>query len=619
MDRTPSDKHLEDLTSPIRKSNKIGLNTLHTDLKDLKTSLERTVTGQDPAPGRTPLSNVIPFSDYKVRTNLNNTGSQTDAEPDRIDRLQRLGNTIQEKIGIERGGSLNNTQTNINASIFDKFIKQSKEQETLLKGANEEQRQIFQQLEQTLVELRGAGSKDSEKLRGTLAELRGRLDATDDTEAKGKIAYRMDTAGGNAKPANLGNVIKALMGKDSLLKTGYEREGKNIRNTETGQFTSRAEASQGRLSSAFGMLGNYVGQKAEEGVEGKRSERFQGFLDRNFRTESDADRVARLGGEIQGLKTAGATTSTVSPPKPIAATMTRSSSAGATKANVVNINAAKVNLSGNVGAAAAPVTDVAPKITEKIRPQVNLATAAAATPVAAEEGSGLGLGDIASTATTGGGYLAKIGGLGTVAKGVGIGGAAALVGTGLQYGGDKLKEAGYEKTGKAVGVAGTATKYAGYGAMIGSVVPGVGTAIGAGVGGVIGAGKGIYDQYFAEGANKPTTEDAHSMRIDTSDPNKPKYLVDEKEVDADTYTKISNMDPVEQVEAVKNLKGNQVQNLSSQNDAAKTAKANTPIVVPVPSNTGAAAAKPTTSLPRGTMRPSESALERYTARGSSFY
>jgi hypothetical protein len=79
------------------------------------------------------------------------------------------------------------------------------------------------------------------------------------------------------------------------------------------------------------------------------------------------------------------------------------------------------------------------------------------------------------------------------------------------------------------------------------------------------------------------------------------------------------MDPVEQVEAVKNLKGNQVQNLSSQNDAAKTAKANTPIVVPVPSNTGAAAAKPTTSLPRGTMRPSESALERYTARGSSFY
>lgn len=100
---------------------------------------------------------------------------------------------------------------------------------------------------------------------------------------------------------------------------------------------------------------------------------------------------------------------------------------------------------------------------------------------------------IASGAAT---YLSKIGGVSTVLKGVGIGGAAALAGEGIQYGGDKLKEAGHEKTGKAVNVAGTATKYAGYGAMIGSVVPGVGTAIGAGIGGVVGAGKGIYDQYY---------------------------------------------------------------------------------------------------------------------------
>ena len=86
-----------------------------------------------------------------------------------------------------------------------------------------------------------------------------------------------------------------------------------------------------------------------------------------------------------------------------------------------------------------------------------------------------------------GGYLSKVGGIGKLAKGVGIGGLAALAGEGIQWGGDKLKESGYEKTGKAVGVAGTATKYAGYGAMIGSVIPGVGTAIGAGIGGVIGA------------------------------------------------------------------------------------------------------------------------------------
>ena len=34
--------------------------------------------------------------------------------------------------------------------------------------------------------------------------------------------------------------------------------------------------------------------------------------------------------------------------------------------------------------------------------------------------------------------------------------------------------------------------------MAGSVIPGVGTAVGAGIGGVIGAGKGIYDQYFSD-------------------------------------------------------------------------------------------------------------------------
>jgi hypothetical protein len=93
-------------------------------------------------------------------------------------------------------------------------------------------------------------------------------------------------------------------------------------------------------------------------------------------------------------------------------------------------------------------------------------------------------------------YLKKVGGFGKLAKGVGIGAIGALAGEGLQYGGEKLVEAGYEKTGKAVGTAGTAAKYAGYGAMIGSVVPGVGTAIGAGVGGLIGAGKGIYDNYY---------------------------------------------------------------------------------------------------------------------------
>jgi hypothetical protein len=147
-------------------------------------------------------------------------------------------------------------------------------------------------------------------------------------------------------------------------------------------------------------------------------------------------------------------------------------------------------------------------------------------------------------------YLSKLGGASTVLKGVGIGGAATLAGEGIQYGGDKLKEAGHEKTGKAVSVAGTATKYAGYGAMIGTVVPGVGTAIGAGIGGVVGAGKGIYDQYIAgdvgseklgkatmkaklAGSTITATSSSGTLKGVTSDqikshPNFKKYLAEEE-------------------------------------------------------------------------------------------
>lgn len=102
----------------------------------------------------------------------------------------------------------------------------------------------------------------------------------------------------------------------------------------------------------------------------------------------------------------------------------------------------------------------------------------------------------------GGAYLSSVGGAGALAKGLGIGGLATYAGSKIQDGGEYLKEKGYEKTGKTVGTAGTAVKYAGIGAMVGSVIPGVGTAIGAGVGGLIGAGKGVYDNFFSEDSSK---------------------------------------------------------------------------------------------------------------------
>jgi hypothetical protein len=164
-----------------------------------------------------------------------------------------------------------------------------------------------------------------------------------------------------------------------------------------------------------------------------------------------------------------------------------------------------------------------------------------------------------------GGYLSKMGGAGTLMKGLGIGAVGALAGEGIQMGGEKLKEAGYEKTGKAVGVAGTATKYAGYGAMIGSVVPGVGTAIGAGVGGLIGAGKGVYDNYYKDSPKaiegKVTQEELdEAMYGDEIDPNDPLVKQAKAEMNADDA----------RIEAAKKTSADRVAAQSSDNAMAKT-------------------------------------------------
>jgi hypothetical protein len=58
--------------------------------------------------------------------------------------------------------------------------------------------------------------------------------------------------------------------------------------------------------------------------------------------------------------------------------------------------------------------------------------------------------------------------------------------------------------GKSIGVAGKAAEYAGYGALLGSVIPGLGNVAGGVIGGLIGGGMGIYDEFFGD-KNKGTT------------------------------------------------------------------------------------------------------------------
>jgi hypothetical protein len=54
--------------------------------------------------------------------------------------------------------------------------------------------------------------------------------------------------------------------------------------------------------------------------------------------------------------------------------------------------------------------------------------------------------------------------------------------------------------GKTIGIAGKAAEWASYGALLGSVVPGLGTAVGGAIGGVAGGIKGLFDEYFSDEA-----------------------------------------------------------------------------------------------------------------------
>ena len=83
------------------------------------------------------------------------------------------------------------------------------------------------------------------------------------------------------------------------------------------------------------------------------------------------------------------------------------------------------------------------------------------------------------------------------------------IGLGAEVGGGFLKELGKSKqstamyeTGRATQTAGMALSYGAMGAMIGSIVPGIGNIVGAAIGGSIGLVHGLMSNYFSEEAQK---------------------------------------------------------------------------------------------------------------------
>lgn len=132
------------------------------------------------------------------------------------------------------------------------------------------------------------------------------------------------------------------------------------------------------------------------------------------------------------------------------------------------------------------------------------------------DGSGK-LSDILSSGKGKGGYLSKVGGVKTLAKGLGKGVAGLAGGLLLDYGAEKATASGHEKIGAGLDVGSTALSGAGTGAMIGSIIPGIGTAIGGTVGGLAGAGYGAYKNwgnFF--GSNSTTTAATQAVQAKQS-------------------------------------------------------------------------------------------------------
>jgi hypothetical protein len=89
--------------------------------------------------------------------------------------------------------------------------------------------------------------------------------------------------------------------------------------------------------------------------------------------------------------------------------------------------------------------------------------------------------------------------------GLARGGIGAIAGLGMGMAADYATDQGYERTGAGLDIGSSALTYGGTGAMIGSVIPGIGTAVGAGVGAVIGTGVGLYRNWgkFFGGGKEP--------------------------------------------------------------------------------------------------------------------
>ena len=519
-----AEEQIERLMRIKGDSTHVTLGDVKNEVKGLREDLKKTAAGKEPADNRRPLLSLV---DTPARSPSNNESTGPESRDARRERMIGQGNKIDQRTQAGRGGARNEGLNDRNKGTFEKFVAESGKKNDFMADATEKQTEIFKRIEDTLLQLRGAGTEDSKKLREELDNIANELHDTDETGAKAKVTGILQNArqsaatGTRNETGTLGDAYAALRGKKDVLKEGFSFDSRTgtARNDATGQLAGK-DAKMGKLKGAATILGSYIGNKVEESVESKRSPGFQKFLG-NFR-QTELPEVTGTGEENKigaapttgGSAIKGATGKMEVQTLNVTAKVVNIADARAKRDASAKPAAAKpagaaprlVAAPKSVAApaakpAAAPAPVVAPPPPTPVAKAVPMAAAAApaaatATAAPAEEGGGV-LGTVADIATSGGGGMLSKAGSVLKAAGPGLlkGGVAALGGAALSYGGDKLKEAGYEKTGAAADIAGQAATWGGTGAMMGSVIPGVGTAIGAGVGAVAGGAYGLYKNW----------------------------------------------------------------------------------------------------------------------------
>lgn len=515
-------------------SKNVTLGDVRTEIKEMRKDL-KTFAGTDPNPKRKPLSRRDDVIDVDAKEVPGVSLNQQRQE--RIERLSNIGATLGEKAELYQKGAGKEVTMAKNTEAFERFVAETKRKDELLKDATDDQIKLFGRLEDTLIKLRDADAKNSVELRKELAKIAGELETTGDTAAKSKIGGVLENtrdrarSGARGDAGTLGDAWSALAGRKTVLKEGYEfdpRMGENaVRRTKdnelgkAGRLAQKGEVfSMGRVAGAAKIAGNFFRGKIEDYNAKNASNLGSDFLDRTFGGNRLEEDRARLGARAEALSQSRSNQTTAAPTPVFAGRGQPTAMPTAMpKSGAMNITASVVNLrgplklpgsggpswsAGNAGAGANK--DWPPKPT--VMPTTPAPMAAAAK--SEEESSGFGLPDL-NIMGRGRGLLGRAGSgimsagrgilsggsklLGKIPGGAIKGGIAALGGAALSYGGDKLKEAGYEKTGAAADIAGQAASWGGTGAMLGSVIPGVGTAIGAGVGAVAGGAYGLYKNW----------------------------------------------------------------------------------------------------------------------------